>query len=419
MATQVQFRGGNTNDNENFTGAEREVTVDTGKQTLVVHNGTEEGGFPLLRAEDGAQDFSTTGNVSAVDGTFTGATTLTGDLTINTDALFVDASAKQVGIGTDSPSAPLDVNGTASFGDMANGWGFQVNTSDLSFRPPDANGAGSNAFVIYADGAAATDKTAWITKEGTASFSHTGTTTPTNQITLLTPSLTGTGGGSGIFLKTSQSEAENRYGSRIHTIREATPNNGASSLVISNENSGATGIEEVLRIDSSGRITLPTGSPGIQFGSPDNPAADGGIDISSQTLDDYEEGTFTPTLSKWTIGDMDVTHTVQDGRYTKIGDVVHIKIYLITEAGIDWTNSSGAIQVRGFPFAFGDNNMGIDKGYFRYQDSNTDHYPDDFLWFGYSSFIYGSEASTNTNWTTTFDGTSEIRFELTYTTSAL
>jgi len=40
---------------------------------------------------------------------FTGDATLAGDLTINTDAFFVDASAKEVGIGTASPTYPLTI----------------------------------------------------------------------------------------------------------------------------------------------------------------------------------------------------------------------------------------------------------------------------------------------------------------------
>jgi len=72
MATQVQFRGGTTTEHASFTGAAREVTVDTTKDTAVVHDGTTQGGFPLLRASGGAQDISTTGDISAADGTFTG-----------------------------------------------------------------------------------------------------------------------------------------------------------------------------------------------------------------------------------------------------------------------------------------------------------------------------------------------------------
>jgi hypothetical protein len=53
MATQVQWRGGSTAEHATFTGAAREVTVDTQKQTLVVHDGSTVGGEALLR-EDGS-----------------------------------------------------------------------------------------------------------------------------------------------------------------------------------------------------------------------------------------------------------------------------------------------------------------------------------------------------------------------------
>jgi len=51
MATQVQFRGGTTSQHGSFTGAVREVTVDTDKETLVVHDGSTAGGFPMARAD--------------------------------------------------------------------------------------------------------------------------------------------------------------------------------------------------------------------------------------------------------------------------------------------------------------------------------------------------------------------------------
>jgi len=49
MAKLLKLRGGTTSQHSSFTGAEREVTVDTDKETLVVHDGSTAGGFPLLR----------------------------------------------------------------------------------------------------------------------------------------------------------------------------------------------------------------------------------------------------------------------------------------------------------------------------------------------------------------------------------
>jgi|TARA_B100000035_G_scaffold295247_1_gene286171 RNase P/RNase MRP subunit p29 len=47
MTTQVQFRRGTTLQHETFTGAEGEITVDTDKNTLVVHDGSLAGGYEV------------------------------------------------------------------------------------------------------------------------------------------------------------------------------------------------------------------------------------------------------------------------------------------------------------------------------------------------------------------------------------
>ena len=52
MARQVQLRRGTTTQHSTFTGAVGEVTVDTTKDTVVVHDGSTAGGVPLLKAAD-------------------------------------------------------------------------------------------------------------------------------------------------------------------------------------------------------------------------------------------------------------------------------------------------------------------------------------------------------------------------------
>lgn len=64
MATQVQFRRGTTVETALFTGATGEVTVDTIKSTCVVHDGSQAGGFPLLR-EDGTNSALSLGSLSS------------------------------------------------------------------------------------------------------------------------------------------------------------------------------------------------------------------------------------------------------------------------------------------------------------------------------------------------------------------
>jgi len=64
MSTQVQFRRGTTAEHSGFTGAIGEVTVDTVKQTCVVHDATQAGGYPLLR-EDGTNAALSLGSLTS------------------------------------------------------------------------------------------------------------------------------------------------------------------------------------------------------------------------------------------------------------------------------------------------------------------------------------------------------------------
>ncbi len=51
MADQLQLRGGTTTEHSTFTGALREVTVDTTKDTVVVHDNATAGGHPLAKED--------------------------------------------------------------------------------------------------------------------------------------------------------------------------------------------------------------------------------------------------------------------------------------------------------------------------------------------------------------------------------
>ena len=64
MAPQVQFRRGTTGEHSGFTGAVGEVTVDTEKKILCVHDAVTAGGFPLLK-EDGSNSSFALGSLSS------------------------------------------------------------------------------------------------------------------------------------------------------------------------------------------------------------------------------------------------------------------------------------------------------------------------------------------------------------------
>lgn len=80
MSTQVQLRRGSTTEHNSFTGAAGEVTVDTTKKTLVVHDGSTAGGVPLAKESALSSYLTTTaaGTTYAplASPTFTGTVTI-------------------------------------------------------------------------------------------------------------------------------------------------------------------------------------------------------------------------------------------------------------------------------------------------------------------------------------------------------
>ena len=83
MAKRIQFRRGSTAEHNTFVGAPGELTIDTTKKTVVVHDGVTAGGFPATRLEsvDGTSTFNgqvIMTNASASTSTTTGSLIVSG-----------------------------------------------------------------------------------------------------------------------------------------------------------------------------------------------------------------------------------------------------------------------------------------------------------------------------------------------------
>jgi len=123
--------------------------------------------------------------------------------------------------------------------------------------------------------------------------------------------------------------------------------NGADALRFQ-----ANGSERA-RIDSSGRLLVGTTTTTANGGVLE---LSGGITFpatavaasNANTLDDYEEGTWTPSLGGT------ATYSVQTGRYTKIGQIV--TVHFIIQVNTIGTGS--VTQVSGLPFACVQNGAG-------------------------------------------------------------
>jgi len=95
-------------------------------------------------------------------------------------------------------------------------------------------------------------------------------------------------------------------------------------------------------------LTLPANvavTNGIAFPATQSASA------NANTLDDYEEGTWTPTLVTTGTGFTSISYSgFTSGRYTKIGQVVHIQCVVSTDS-ITVGSASGDVQIGGLPFA--------------------------------------------------------------------
>lgn len=152
---------------------------------------------------------------------------------------------------------------------------------------------------------------------------------------------------------------------------------------------------------------------GIQFGP--LPTTTGRVPASN-TLNDYEEGTFTPTSGT------SPAATNVGGRYTKIGNKVYVEGY------IEWiiTTSTATVSIGGLPFApnetINSNSLDIPSGLFQtgtsfstFQTGDTGHgfiHTDEFL-NRFSLQTAGGSALRSNNLSGEF-----LRFSATYITDA-
>ena len=142
MAKRLQLRGGTTAQHSTFTGALREVTVDTDKDTLVVHDGSTAGGFPLAKYSD----------VTAISTDLVNDTTpqLGGDLDLNSSDITGTGNINITGTVT-----ATTINGT--IGNVVEdttpqlGGNLDTNGNNINFADNDKAffGAGSDLEIFH------------------------------------------------------------------------------------------------------------------------------------------------------------------------------------------------------------------------------------------------------------------------------
>jgi hypothetical protein len=92
---------------------------------------------------------------------------------------------------------------------------------------------------------------------------------------------------------------------------------------------------------SANNVVPGTAAKGVNF-TANTPAAG----MTSQLLKWYEEGTWTPSFISTGLS---ITHTVQNGKYTRVGNIVNASFYIrvVSSAG----TLTNPLEIQGLPFA--------------------------------------------------------------------
>jgi len=303
-------------------------------------------------------------NITSV-GTLTALTGGTGDLNWDSGTLFVDSSANAVGIGTTSPSGSLEVVSSGAdthlvLKNSAASAPFQIgqgNDNSLRFYENSterlrvdnsgnllvgttstgaaSGGSGTSGININANGGVELARSAnpvlfvnRTTSDGDiAQFRKDGTTV-------------GSIGGSSPALYIGSGDVGVRFDGANDRIR---PVGNASNLEAIRDNAIDLG-------DSAARFKDLYLSGGAYIGGTGN----------DNKLDDYEEGTWTPTSA--------ATFSTAVGTYTKIGNQVTVHYHVVTTGGLP--TSTSVVRIQNLPFTSASNMVGAAPIYARFYTPN-------------------------------------------------
>jgi hypothetical protein len=308
-------------------------------------NGTNADHFDIESGTEKLARFSANGDISFYEDTGT------------TAKLFWDASAERLGIGTTSPSFGIDVVAPSNEQLRVDGTSATDTTILMDYNGGGAtnrvrllNKAGDFAINVDNTSEAIRIDTSGNLLVGTTSTNPAGGTGVGIQLNPIGQVNTSrSGGASGVFNRTT-SDGEiiqlKKDGTTVGSIGTSS-----SSLYIGKSSGSGLMFQGGNTIPVTGSsaadATYDLGASGVRF---KDLYLSGGLYVggvaSANHLDDYEEGTFTPTLYGASSAGT-TTYATVTGNYTKVGNRCTVNFVCSVTA----TTGTGSLRLGGLPFS--------------------------------------------------------------------
>jgi len=225
------------------------------------------------------------------------------------------------------------------------------------FAPPAPGGVGGNQQVIYNNNGVLAGDSKFLWDDALNKLDIDGSAIISGNLILGQSSSALQSGGTGItifgtaaseikFLNSTTGSSATDGTALVTSLNNFSINNREAGTVnIGTSNTQRLVIEAAGDVTvSTGNVVMATSGKGIDFSA----TASGSGTMTSELLNDYEEGTWTGTLTGGGGATNPTVAVTATGRYTKIGRAVTVQI---TFTSVNTTGASGIIGITGLPFA--------------------------------------------------------------------